>query len=191
VLRRALSRPDAAPTQEGRETIDPPGAAYRARTGADTIVRKGCFVVAVQGTSRFAAESSGRYRREDLACWLDLELDLSFVRSEPGEPQAYRDAIAQAAMSVLREFLTNPENRELPRQLDSHCATLYRSVGTTDPVILGLHLSGLMWQTSIEAADAVVTQLAAGGYESSPQPSRLTSSGGVGPGSRCGPLVWW
>jgi hypothetical protein len=101
------------------------------------------------------------YRSEDLAHWLDLELGPSLLRSDT----TYRNAIAHAAMFALLDFLQHPVDRELSLDLERDGPTLYSTVVARSPNILRLHLTELMWQTSVEAADAVVTQLDAGGYE--------------------------
>jgi hypothetical protein len=101
------------------------------------------------------------YRTEELARWLDLELGPSLLRSN----KSYRNAIAQAAMFALLDLLQHPKDRALPWNMDPDSPTLYSTVMARAPAIVRLHLSELMWQTSVEAADAVVTQLAAGGYE--------------------------
>jgi hypothetical protein len=110
----------------------------------------------------------GRYSYEELTSWLHLEVDLILSLPRCCQYQPYHDAIDKAAMGALVDILAKPKHRRLSRDKDPDGRTLYRTVAAQG--LLGMHLTGMMWQTSTDAADAVVTQLEAGGYEPVPRP---------------------
>jgi hypothetical protein len=119
------------------------------------------FVVTTAIKETFDSRSRGGHRYEELTRRLDLEIDRNFPWQ--GDSQAYRDAIAQVAMLVLVDFVEHPEHRALPRGKDDlGSRTLYRTVAAGGSGIAGMHITGLIWQTSTAAADAVLTQLAVG-----------------------------
>jgi hypothetical protein len=105
---------------------------------------------------------SDRRRREELARWLEIELD-RILRPALGDDR-YRDAITEVAMFVLVDFLDHPEHRALPRSKDDPGSpTLYHTLAVTAPDILRAHVTDMMWETSTTAAEAVLDRLAAGG----------------------------
>ena len=66
-------------------------------------------------------------------------------------------------MAVLIDFLEHPEHRALSRRKDDPGdGSLYRILAVAAPGIFRSKVTETMWDTSINAADAVLAHLAAG-----------------------------
>jgi hypothetical protein len=103
----------------------------------------------------------GGYRRDELARWIDIELDR--ILRPPVDDVRYRAAITEVAMIVLVDLLEHSEHRALPRRKDGPGdATLYRTLTASARGIFGSHVTDMMWDTSTQVADAVLAHLAAG-----------------------------
>ena len=101
------------------------------------------------------------HRREELARRLDVELDE--ILGPPVADSGYRDAITEVAMVILADLLEHPEHRALPGgKDDTGSQTLYRILMADPPHTFDSHVTSLMWDTSVRAADAVLAHLAAG-----------------------------